>query len=446
MAAGPTVNRPSVGAGLGGNTGSPMKGRGPVDQTPARRASTHRFPGRYLTVVVRILVMGAVGRGGTLFMAEADAPAVTMAGKDLFKYAHEHREEIVWMSQNTNHLPTHPAIHEAMEGALKRREYTFYPYSKGLFDLPQLILQDLGLSPDTHRARVTAGGLEGLYEMTRVLLGEGDEVVASDPSFLPIHQHIRLSGAKPVELPVYREPWRLTLDQVKEAITDRTEMLLLIDPLNPLGTEYPRDVVRGFAELAEDHDLWLLHDVTYRDFAEDPVLATEFAPERTLVAYSFSKNAGFAGLRVGAAVATHDVMDRLDPARVNVLGTNVLAQHAARAALETKDAWIDDVVGTALDNQARIKTMVDDLPGVTLPVYPSRANMFVLDVSERGVDPDRLMERLLMEHHVFVRGGPYLSDRFGSNFVRVSFTVAPEGVDRFVEHFPTVLDDLSAKT
>lgn len=365
--------------------------------------------------------------------------------RDPFRYAHEHREDIVWMSQNTNHLAHHPAIHEAIQGSLDRREYQGYPFHGGVFGLADAILGDLGLPRDGWRARVTAGGLEGLYETTRALLDEGDEVVASDPSFLPIHAQIRMSGAEVRNLPVYEDPWRLTPEQVKEAVGPDTAMILLIDPLNPLGTEYPEEDVRAIAELAEDHDVPLIHDVTYRDFAYDPALATDFAPDHTLVAYSLSKNAGFAGMRIGAIVGPDHLMDEVDEYEINVLGTNVLAQRAAKAALETKDDWLPEVVETSRANQERIKEMVDGLEGVFLPVYPSGANMFLLDVSERGVDPDEVMHKMLRDHHVFVRGGPYLSDRFGHRFVRVSFSVPPEGCQAFVEAFPPVLDELSEK-
>lgn len=365
--------------------------------------------------------------------------------RDPFRYAHEHRDEVVWMSQNTNHLADHPAIEEALRGSIGSREYQGYPFHGGVFGLTDMILDDLGLPSDGWRARVTAGGLEGLYEATRALLDEGDEVVASDPSFLPIHDQIRMSGAEPLELPVYRDPWRLTPEQVKENLGPDTGMILLIDPLNPLGTEYPEEDVRAVAELAEDHDVPLIHDVTYRDFAYDPALATDFAPDHTLVAYSLSKNAGFAGMRIGAIVGPDPLVDEIDEFEVNVLGTNVLAQRAAKAALETKDEWLPDVVETSRANQERIKAMVDDLEGVSLPVYPSSANMFLLDVSDRGVDPDEVMHKMLRDHHVFVRGGPYLSDRFGDDFVRVSFSVEPEGCEAFVDAFPQVLDELSDK-
>lgn len=350
------------------------------------------------------------------------------------------------MSQNTNHIPTSPKIEEALLGAVKSREYNLYPYGKGLPGLPELVVSDLKLrAEDGWAAHVAHGGLESLYVMNRALLKPGDEVVASDPSFLPIHNQIALSGAKAVELPIYAAPWKLTPGAVRAAITPRTRMLLLIDPINPLGTQYTRDEVRQMAEIANERDLVLVHDITYHDFAFDPALAGEWAPDRTIYAYSFSKNCGFAGMRIGALVAKPPLLDKIRPFFVNTLGTNILAQRAAKAALETKKEWIGRVVQISRDNQRQIVEAVRKIHGLFVPVYPSSSNTLCIDVSGRGIDPDAFERTLLYDHGVFVRSGTYLSPRFGKDFVRVSFSVEPEGVARFTKALPEVVEKLATK-
>src|SRR5438094_9884437 len=98
-------------------------------------------------------------------------------------------------------------------------------------------------------------------------------------------------------------PHLLTPEQANEAIKPQTRMLLLIDPNNPLGSGYSRDQVRGLTEVARDHDLWIVDDVTYRDFNPDHVLASAFSPETTLVSYPFSKGPGLAWLRIASILA-----------------------------------------------------------------------------------------------------------------------------------------------
>jgi aspartate/methionine/tyrosine aminotransferase len=241
---------------------------------------------------------------------------------------------------------------------------------------------------------------------------------------------------------VYKEPWKLTVEQVKEAVDDKTKMFLLIDPLNPLGTPYLKDEVKAFCDICEDHDLVMIDDITYRDFADDHTLTSDFIPERTLITYSFSKNCGFAGMRIGALVAPKEYMKELKPFNTNVLSVNILAQRAALAALRTKKDWIGNVVSISRRNQNHIKDCVEGIEGAFLPVYPSHTNMFVIDISATGINPDDVEKKLLFDHNVFVRGGNYLSRKFGSNFVRTSFSIPEKQCLKFCEVLPKVIEEL----
>lgn len=368
-----------------------------------------------------------------------------MTSKDNFEFAHAHRREIAWMSQNTNTLPVHPDILNAIRHSVDEREFNLYPRKAGVSGLAEAILEDLGL--EDFEALLTNGGIEGEYIATRTFLHPGDEVLSTDPSFLPIHDQVAMSGAKPVEVDIYRKPFMLTPEATTLAVTPATKMLLLIDPNNPLGSGYTRDQVRGLCDVARDHDLWLVDDVTYRDFNRDHVLASEFYPERTLISYSFSKGPGLAGLRIGALLAppgeADSVMKSLRRFDTNVLGVNVLAQRAALAALRTKKEWLPDVRRTCERNQATIRRAVEKVDGAALPVYPSKANMFAIDLSSTDLNPEAVEERLLFDHFVHTRAGSYLSRRNGGKFLRVSFSVPEADCQRFADAFPGVLEKLS---
>jgi len=366
---------------------------------------------------------------------------MTEAPFDAFRYAHEHRTEVAWLSQNTNHLVPPEVVRGALETAIRERRYEGYPYAPGAPDLRALVLADLGVPADTG-ILVSAGGTEALYMLTRALLSAGDEVIASDPSYLIIHKFIELSGARTRNLDIYQPPYRLTPDRVREALTPKTRMILLIDPLNPLGSGYPREDVKAIAEIAHDHHLVLLNDVTYRDFADRPTLAAEFAPEETLTVWSVSKNCGLAGLRLGGVAGPKDLVQKVGKFNTNDLGVNVLAQAAATAALSTKGKWFPAVRTQTRANQERIRAVVDQVPGAFLPVFPSQANMFVIDLAKTEVSPEALQKELLLHHGVFVRSGSYLSPQFGGRFVRVSFSNPPADIERFATAFPAVVEHL----
>ncbi|MBI5001243.1 MAG: pyridoxal phosphate-dependent aminotransferase [Euryarchaeota archaeon] len=361
---------------------------------------------------------------------------------DLFEYAHQHADEIVWMSQNTNQLCESPAIEAAILDSVKRREYNLYHPERGTRGLPEAMLHDLG-APAEYDAFMTNGAIEALYALNRALLGEGDEVICTDPSFKPIHNQIRLSRAKPIEINVYRPPWKLTPEWASEAITDKTRMLLLIDPLNPLGTPYTMDEVRALCEIAVDNDLIVVDDITYRDFSPNHVATFQYCPERTLLPYSFSKSAGLAGMRIGGLAGPKELIKKVMPYNTNVLSANIVAQRAALAALKSKDEFMPRVLEISRRNQEAIKAAVDKVPGSFIPVFPSATNMLVIDIGNTGRKPEDVQERLLVDHKVFVRAGSYVSDTVGNRFLRVSFTVPEEGAARFAEAFPKVMEGLA---
>jgi aspartate aminotransferase len=361
---------------------------------------------------------------------------------DAFRYAHAHRAEVAWLCQNTNHLVPPEIIRGSLEAAIRIRRYEGYPIASGEPELLDLVRADFGL-PDVTPI-VTGGGTEALYMIARALLAPGDEVVASDPSYLIIHKFVELAGARTRNVDIYRPPYRLTVDQVRESIGPKSKMILLIDPLNPLGSGYPRDDVRAIAEIAHDHHLYLLNDVTYRDFSDGHALAAEFAPEQTITVWSVSKNCGLAGLRLGGLLARADLAKAIGRFNTNDLGVNVLAQAAAVAALRTKSSWIGDVVRQTRANGARIHEVVGGVEGTSLPVYPSRANMMVIDLGTTGVTPEALQEELLRRHGVFLRAGNYLSPAHGNRFIRISFSNAPSDIDRFARAFPEAMRTLRA--
>ena len=357
-----------------------------------------------------------------------------------FDYAHNNKN-VIWMSQNTNHLPTHTAVQEAIRKSASEREYTKYPLASGLPELRNLILSDLNLpNQDLH---ITNGGTEALYCLMRHIQPKGSEMITSDPSYFVVHKFAKLGGAKCTDTPIYNKNYRFEIEDIKEAINSKSKSIFLIDPINPLGSTYPKEEKKAICDVAEDHNLWLIDDITYRDFAPNHTLAADLLPEKTITAYSVSKNCGLAGMRVGSLVGPKEFISKIRGTMVSDLGINVIGQRASIAALETKSEWLPGLVKTALKNQAIIKSAVDKIDGVTLPVYPSAASMMVIDISEHNANPQDVQDKLLYENDIFVRAGNYVSTRFGENFIRVSFSIPTPEVEKFAEIFPKVMEELS---
>src|SRR2546425_10775055 len=120
-----------------------------------------------------------------------------MTSKDNFEFAHAHRKEVAWMSQNTNTLPVHPAILDAIRASADEQEFNLYPRKAGVVGLSEAIKEDLRL--DDVEMILTNGGIEGEYIATRPLLKAGDEGLSTDPALLPIPDPGAMAGAPAIE-------------------------------------------------------------------------------------------------------------------------------------------------------------------------------------------------------------------------------------------------------
>ena len=135
-----------------------------------------------------------------------------------FDYAHSNKN-VVWMSQNTNHLPTHKAIQEAIKKSSNEREYTKYPLASGLPELRKLILKDLNLpNQDLH---ITNGGTEALYCLMRHIQPKGTEMITSDPSYFVVHKFAKLGGAKCTDIPIYHGNYRFEIEDIMTELKKR---------------------------------------------------------------------------------------------------------------------------------------------------------------------------------------------------------------------------------
>ena len=319
-----------------------------------------------------------------------------------------------------------------------------YPPPEGFTELQSLILKDLDL--EDMDIFVNAGATEAIYLAFNAILSPEDNVITPDPGYLILDNFASRFAGEIRSVPIYSEEnqYKLTPKLVRENMDENTKVILLIDPLNPLGSSYTEEEIIEFAEIAKENDIILMHDITYKDFAQEHFLAAKYAPENTVSAFSFSKIFGMAGLRLGAVVSTPENIDAIRNVIINDVGTNMIAQCGAIAALKSKPDWIDRVKQTTLDNQKIIKECVDEIDGVFLPVYPSSANMMAIDLSGAGIDPED-MSTYLIEKKVFTRQGSYTSKRFGDRYLRVSFSIAPEKVKVFAREFKLAVEALRTK-
>lgn len=342
---------------------------------------------------------------------------------------------LMWLGQNTNHIPAHPAVAEAMIASIRAGEFNAYAPPLGFEALRAAIVEDLG-TPGAE-ALVTEGGVSALAMACRAFCRPGTTFVTTDPTWKWPCLFARQQGAEVIEIPIYDPAchYRLTPDALKAAVDERTALIYLVDPNNPLGIRHTRAEIEAFAAIARDCGALLIHDCTYRDFADGHHPALHAAPEGALVSLSFSKWLGLAGLRIGALVGTPGLLDECAARATSVLGASVVAQRAAQAGLSVKQEWMGEVRRIDRANKERIRETVSVIDGLELPVYPSHGNFLVIETAAAGIRPEALVECCRREG-IMIRQGTYHTARFGDRFVKVSTSVPGSWVEKFCDLLP----------
>jgi histidinol-phosphate aminotransferase len=346
---------------------------------------------------------------------------------------------LFWLGQNTNHIDGHPAVRQAMIRAIEAGEYNAYAPPLGFEALRAAIVADLG-TPGAE-ALVTEGGVNALALVCRARCKPGTTLVTTDPTWKWPCLFARQQGAEVIEIPIYDAAcgYRLTAEALRAHVDERTAIIYVVDPNNPLGIRYTADEIESFAAIARDCGALLVHDCTYRDFADGHTPALHASPEGAVVTLSFSKWLGLAGLRIGALVASPTLFEEFAGSSSSVLGASVIAQRAAEAGLSVKQEWMTTVRGIDRANKAMIHAASGAIEGLALPIYPSHGNFLVLETVDAGVRPEALVE-CYRRQGIMIRQGTYHTQRFGDRFVKVSTSVPPAWVEKFCALLPQMVE------
>lgn len=247
-----------------------------------------------------------------------------------------------------------------------------YGPSQGLPELREAVAayyRGLGHDIAMDEVQVTFGGSEAVQFALAAVCDPGDQVLVSEPFYANYAGFAVAGGVNVVPVPAEAASgFRLPADAELEArLTDRTRALIVCSPGNPTGTVYTREEMERVGRLAEKHDLFVISDEVYREFAYDGVRPTSAlslpgAAERVIVVDSVSKRYSACGARVGFVIAknpeliqafTRLCFARLCPATVD--------QHAAIAGFRTPPSYFDDVVA---EYTKRRDVLVDGLNSI----------------------------------------------------------------------------------
>ena len=341
--------------------------------------------------------------------------------------------------------PAH--VREAAKQALDAGATHYAPFP-GIPELRKAIADDVtarkGFPADPSQVFVTVGGKGVMLYAILGLIEAGDEVIVPDPGY-PIYESLtRFVGATAVPIPIRMEhDFRLDVEELANLITPRTRLLIINSPANPTGGVLTRSDLERIAELADEHDLWVMTDEIYGRILYDGAEHVSIASlpgmaDRTIVLDGFSKTFAMTGWRLGYAVVPESLKEVYGELVINTIScAPTFAQVGAVQALVGPQ---DDVDAMVVEFKARRDLIVEGLnriPGINAKT-PLGAFYAFPDVSGTGLSGAQLAERLLTEADVCVLAGTAFGG-VGVDHIRISYansrenlTEALERIDRFV--------------
>ncbi|MER6038963.1 MULTISPECIES: pyridoxal phosphate-dependent aminotransferase [unclassified Streptomyces] len=326
-------------------------------------------------------------------------------------------------------------IREAAVRALRDGRGNQYPPGPGVPELRtaiaahQLRRYGLAYDPDTE-VLVTAGATEAIAASLLALLEPGDEVVALEPYYDSYAASIAMAGGRrvPVTLRPHDGAFRLDLDELRAAVTDRTRLLLINTPHNPTGTVLTRAELAAVAELAVERDLLVVTDEVYEHLVFDDAEHTPLATfpgmrERTVTIGSAGKTYSFTGWKVGWVTAAPELVAAVRSAKQFL--TYVSAgpfQYAVAEALALPDSYYEDF---RRDMRTRRDILAEGLVQAGFEVFRPAGTYFVTtDIRPLGEKDGFAFCRALPERAgvVAIPNAVFYDDReAGAPFVRFAF-------------------------
>jgi aspartate aminotransferase len=298
--------------------------------------------------------------------------------------------------------------------------------------------QENRLNFQAENVLVTNGGKQSLYSLMQVLLDPGDQVLIPAPYWLSYPEMVKLAGGIPVILPTdTKTDFKITPEQLQEAITPQTRLLILNSPSNPTGMVYTPAEIAALAAVIVDQPLWVVSDEIYEKILYDGAeqlsigAVSPAAFERTIISNGFAKAYSMTGWRIGylaGPLALIQAVDCLQSHSTSNVCT--FAQYGAIAALEGSQDCVETMRQAFAERRQLMFDLLTAIPGVVCP-QPLGAFYLFPDIGCTGLGSVEFCEKLLDQYQVAAIPGL----AFGSDeCIRLSYatdqTTITEGMAR----------------
>ena len=313
---------------------------------------------------------------------------------------------------------------------------TFYTSNAGLMELKVAIAEYLDRKYDLHydpksEMMMTVGGSEAIDIGLRAMLDPGDEVIIPEPSYVSYVPCTVLAGGVPVIVNLKEsDEFRLTAQELEDAITDKTKVLILPYPNNPTGAVMEREDLEAIAEVIRKHDIYVMTDEIYSELTYQmdhvSIASLPGMKERTVYINGFSKAFAMTGWRLGYACAPEVILKQmLKIHQFAIMCAPTTSQYAGIEAVKHCDREVEDMKMQYNERRIYVLTRLRDMgfscfePYGAFYVFPS--------IKSTGMSSDDFATTLLKTEKVAVVPGTAFGD-CGEGFIRISYAYSMENL------------------
>lgn len=336
-------------------------------------------------------------------------------------------------------------IREAAIQSLERGQ-TYYTSNSGLpelrLEVTRYMKRRFDLNYDPTEVLITVGGSEAIDVAVRSLINPGDEVIVPMPSFVCYEPIVRMAGGVPVIINTKEENgFKLTPDELRSAITEKTKMLVLPYPNNPTGAILEREELVALADVLRETNIAILSDEIYAELTYGKrhvsIASIDGMMERTIIASGFSKAYAMTGWRLGYLCGPKTWLTQMTKLhQYAIMCAPTVSQFAAVEALKNGD---EDIAEMAAEYNRRRVFICEGLRKIGIPtIMPEGAFYIYPYIGGYGLTSEEFCERLLMEEKCAIVPGTAFGE-CGEGYARISYAYsvrhiaeALEKIERFV--------------
>ena len=368
------------------------------------------------------------------------APSLTLAIDSKAKQMKAEGQDVVGFGAGEPDFDTPQHIKDAAAKALADG-FTKYTPSAGIPELRQAIAdkfkRENGLSYKPSQIIVSCGGKHSCYNVILATCQEGDEVIIPAPYWLSYPEMVKLAGATPVILQTTdRTEFKVTPDQLRQAITPRTRLFILNSPSNPTGTVYSPAEIKALGDICVEKGVLIMSDEIYEHLLYDGAVHKSVASispahfEHTIVVHGFAKAWSMTGWRLGFLAAPEPIAKAIDAIQSHSTSNPTsFAQKGAVAALTGPQ---DHLKGWLAEYDRRRSYAWKKLNGIPrISCVNSRGAFYLFpNISQTGLNSTEFCAKLLDQEKVAAVPGI----AFGAdNYLRISYATSMANIEKGIE-------------